>query len=163
MFALKKYLLELILCSGLLFLFSCNETGENIVTDYPLQLDGKWVIDESLSTNGPVCYFLDKGNLVEFDVIISDKGLYFSYFTGSLNRRDFFSYKIINKTLYCSGEYSTNQLDENTPAVLLPQYLDIEFVEYSKIHCKLRLAVKDERTGEINVGDVSNFFAIKSN
>lgn len=159
---LRKYCLIFCLIILSFVGYSCNENVVNVSENYPSLLNGEWIITESLSTNGPVCYFIDKGNSVSFEVLSDENGLYFNYFTGSINRHDYFQYNVDGKILNCSGDYSTNTVPGAINDTLLQQLLEIEFLDRSNIHCKLKLAVKDQRTGEINLGDVSNFYAEKA-
>jgi|GEM_PF-6659230 len=144
-----------------LILFSCEQIADNQTINYLKDLKGDWKIEESLSTNGPICYFLDKGNTVSFEVSESEMGLYFNYYTGDLNRRDYFQYMIIGDSISGMGSYATNDLPELMVDTTLEQYLEIKFLSEKRIHCKLKLQVYEPKTRELVVGDVSNFYAIK--
>lgn len=142
-------------------LFSCEQETNTPSISYINQLNGKWIIEESLSTNGPVCYFLDKGNEISFEVNETENGLFFHYFTGDFTRHDYFTYIIEGKRISGKGNYSTSDLPELLVDTTLIQFLDIEFLNLNRIHCKLRLQVFSPLTGELVIGDVSNFYATK--
>lgn len=144
-----------------ILLLACEESVNNPSIDYVKQLNGKWLIDESLSTNGPICYFLDKGNEISFEVNASEDGLFFNYFTGDIIRRDYFKYTFSGKKFSGIGNYNTNDLPELLVDTTLTQYLEIEFLSEKRMHCKLKLQVFSPITGELVIGDVSNFYAVK--
>jgi len=158
---IRKNIIFLIIIPIALIILSCEQVTDNPPISYTKQLNGKWIIEESLSTNGPVCYFLDKGNEISFDVNESENGLFFNYFTGDITRHDYFTYSLEGKKISGKGYYSTNDLPELLVDTTLTQYLDIEFLNPNRIHCKLRLQVFSPLTGELVIGDVSNFYATK--
>lgn len=161
MLLIRKNIIFLFVIALALITLSCEQSIDNSSVNYTKQLNGKWIIQQSLSTNGPVCYFLDQGNEISFEVNESENGLFFNYFTGDLNRHDYFTYNIESKKIICKGYYSTSDLPELLVDTTLAQYLDIEFLNLNRIQCKLRLQVFSPLTRELVVSDVSNFYAIK--
>ncbi|MFH1050477.1 MAG: hypothetical protein V1779_06040 [bacterium] len=146
-----------------LFLISCKENSTDIKIDYPTQLNGTWTIVQSFATNGPICFFLEVGDNVSFIVTPSENGILFNYNTGKQKRSDFFTYTLNGNILSGEGEYSTSSHIEPIFIydAVLPQYLDIEFLDENKIHCRFRMGTKSPYTNEILIGDISNFIAKK--
>ncbi len=146
-----------------LFLISCKENSTDIKIDYPTQLNGTWTIVQSFSTNGPICFFLEVGDKVSFDVTPSANGVLFNYNTGKQKRSDYFTYTLNGTILSGEGEYSTGSHVEPIFIydAILPQYLDIEFIENDKILCNFRMGTISPYTNEILIGETSHFIAKK--
>jgi len=163
MVRITKYIRLLIWISIPIIILSCQETVKPEKIDYPTAIQGTWTITQSFATNGPICFFLEVGDKVEFEVNLKDSILYFNYNTGKQQRRDSFNYEISYNEIICSGEYSTSSHVEPIFVYdeILPYHLNIIFLSDNKIECYFRMGTISPYTNEVHIGDISHFIARK--
>jgi hypothetical protein len=144
---------------------ACRET-EPTSPEKVIDIYGRWVVAQYLSTNGPICYDILLNDTVSFEKAGNiGKSLIYSYELFGRQCRDTLEFDKIEISGKMSGKGNYLHADSTVAGPIggraMIQTLEIDWLADHQIECRMRVENYYSKTNEYIFGDVSHFIGKK--